>query len=95
MCIRDRFMKIQRNHISEQTVPLIKTIEKVTLPAVRTVHVVATDFDGSTHWMTCLRQFEAGSCVNNNLTERDKAVSLVLVLKGPATEILQTVLLDS
>ena len=33
------------------------------------------------HWATYLRQFEAAACANN-WTENDKAVSLVLTLKG-------------
>ena len=66
MCIRDR------------TVPMIKTekdtenklIEKVTLPAVGTVHIKAPTFDGISHWATYLRQFEAAACVMN-WTEKD------------------------
>ena len=42
------------------------------------------------HWATCLRQFEAAACANN-WTEKDKAVSLVLALKGPAAELLHKV----
>ena len=56
----EQCMKIQPKQISEQTVPVIKTekdtenklIEKVTLPAVGTVHVKASTFDGSSHWAT-------------------------------------------
>ena len=53
-----------------------KLIEKVTLPAVGTVHVKASTFDGSSHWATYLRQFEAAACANN-WTQKDKAVSPV------------------
>ena len=42
-----------------------KTIERVTLPAVGTVHVKASTFDGRTHWTTYLLQFEAAACANN------------------------------
>ena len=42
-----------------------KSIEKVTSPAVGTVHVKAPTFGGSTHWATYLRQFEAAACANN------------------------------
>ena len=91
-------MKIQPKQISEQTVPVIKTenklIEKVTFHAVGTVHVKAPTFDGSGHQATYLRQFEAAACANN-WTEKDKAVSLVLALKGPAAELLQKVPPDS
>ena len=71
-----------------------KSIEKVTLPAVGTVHVKAPTFDGSSHWATYLRQFEAAACAKN-WTEKDKAVSLVLTLKGPVAELLQKVPPDS
>ena len=71
-----------------------KLIEKVTLPAVGTVHVKAPTFDGSSHWATYLRQFEAAACANN-WTEKDKAVSLVLALNGSAAELLQKVPPDS
>ena len=37
-----------------------------------------------------LRQFEAAASINN-WTEKDKAVLLVLTLKGPAAELLQKV----
>ena len=59
-----------------------------------TVHVKAPTFDGSSHWAMYLRQFEAAACVIN-WTEKDKAVSLVLSLKGPAAELLQKVPPDS
>ena len=76
-------MKTQPKIISEQTVPIIKTekdtenklIEKVTFPAVGTVHVKAPTFDGSSHWTTYLRQFEAAAYANN-WTEKDKACLL-------------------
>ena len=71
-----------------------KLTEKVTLPAVGTVHVKAPTFDGSSHWATYLRQFKAAACANN-WTEKDKAVSLVLALKGLAAELLQKVPPDS
>ena len=71
-----------------------KTIQKVTLPAAEAVHVKASTFDRSTHWVTYLRQFEAPACANN-WTQKDKAVSLVFVLKGPAAELLQKVPPDS
>ena len=71
-----------------------KLIEKVTLPAVGTVHVKAPTFDGSSHWATYLRQFEAAACANN-WTEKNKVVSIVLALKGPAEELLQKVPPDS
>ena len=38
--------------------------------------------------------WKAGACTNN-WTEKDKAVSLVLTLKGPPAELLQTVPRDS
>ena len=71
-----------------------KLTEKVTLPAVGTVHVKAPTFDGRCHWATYLRQLEAAACANNR-TEKDKAVSLVLALKGPTAELLQKVPPDS
>ena len=92
-----QFMNTQPKQISEQTVPMIKrdkTIEKVTLPAVGAVHLKAPTFDRSAHWATYLRQFEAAACANY-WTEKDKAVSLVLALKGPAAELLQKVPPDS
>ena len=50
-CTNDKDRKRRRN----------KSIEKVTLPAVGTVHVKAPNFDGSSHWATYLRQFEAAA----------------------------------
>ena len=47
-----------------------KMLEKVTSPVFGTVHVKAPAFDGSTHWTTYLRQFEA-SASTNNWTEKD------------------------
>ena len=76
-------MKIQlkqTKQISEQMVPMIKTIDKVTLPAVGAVHVKAPTFDGSTRLAMYLRQFEAASSANN-WTNKEKAVSLILALK--------------
>ena len=69
-------MKIQ-TRVSKQTVaetePIVytesyiksKTIERVTLPAIGTLHVKSPTFHGSTHWMTYLRQFKAAACGNN------------------------------
>ena len=66
-----------------------KTTEKVALPEAE-----APTFDGSSHWAIYLRKFEAAACASN-WTEKDKAVSLVPTLKGPATELLQKVPPDS
>ena len=71
-----------------------KLTEKVTLPSVGKGHVKAPTFDRNSHWATYLRQFEAASSAIN-WTEKDKAVSLILALKGPAAQLLQKVPPDS
>ena len=48
----------------------------------------------STHWATYLCQFEALTCLNK-WTEEDKCFSLILALKGPATELVQKMPSDS
>ena len=60
------------------------------MPAVGAVHVKVSTIDGSIHWETYLQQPEA-TADTNNWSEKDKAVSLVLALKGPAAELLNKV----
>ena len=94
----EQCLKMQPKQLCEQTVPMIKTenklTKKVTLPAVGTVHVKAPTFDGRSHWATYLRRFEAAACANN-WKEKHKAVSLVLALNGPAAKLLQKLPPDS
>ena len=61
---------------------------------VRPVYAKATTFDGSTHWATYIRQFEAAACLNK-WTQEKKRFSLILALKGPVTQVIQKVPSDS
>ena len=58
--------------------------------SLRTVHDKGPTLHRSSHWATYFRQFEAGAWANN-WTDKEKAVSLVLALTEPATELLQKV----
>ena len=60
------------------------------LPALWTVHVKASTFDGITRWATYLRQFEP-AIVSIHWTEKDNVVLLVLALKITAAQLLQKV----
>ena len=44
------------------------------------VFAKAPTFDGSTHWATYIRQFEAAACLNK-WTKEEKRLSLILALK--------------
>ena len=46
--------------------------------------------DRCIHWVMYLQQFEATACVNN-WTEKEKAISFVLVLIGPVPDLRQKV----
>ena len=100
-----QFMKIQpciSEQIAKQAVPLVKTennkvnkvSEKVILLVLGAVQVKAPIFDESTHWTMYLQQFEV-FVYGNNWTKKKKAISLVLALKGSATELLEKVPPDS
>ena len=101
----EQLMKTQpcvSKQMSEETLLNIKTekyienklSKKVALPVIWPVHIKAPTLYESTHWATYLRQFEAAICANHWI-EKEKAVSLVLSLKEPATELQQRVPPDS
>lgn len=47
-------------------------------------------FDGSTHGVTYLQQFEAAACLNK-WSEEEKRLSLIHALKVPVAELLQKI----
>ena len=61
--------------------------QRTLLTEVGSVFAKAPSFNGSTHWATYYRQFEAAARLNN-WTEEEKGLSLVLALKGPAAEVI-------
>lgn len=49
------------------------------------------EFDGQVSWSVYKKQFEAAAQINKWITPEEKATALILALRGPASELLQTV----
>ena len=70
---------------------LQKTKVQVKTPGVHgTANLKAPTYDGQTTWTMYHRQFEAAAAANG-WTDQEKAAALVIALRGPALELLQTI----
>lgn len=72
--------RIQRTSVGSVSNTLASNIHRIKLP----------NYDGQSPWTTYKRQFDAAAEVNG-WTDEEKATALVLALRGPALELLQTV----
>ena len=68
--------------------------QRMLLTELGSVFAKAPSFNGSTHFATYHRQFEAAARLNK-WTEEEKGLSLILALKGPVAELIQKVPSDS
>ena len=86
MCIRDR--------TSTSSLEDLKYLrnQRTLLTEVGPVFAKAPSFNGSIHWETYIRQFEAAARLNK-WTEDEKGLSQILALKGPAAELIQIVVI--